>query len=173
MNKDEIIEVLIQIKGIDRKTALKLYLAGIYTLDDLIGCDYKDLSTKIGVKIPVIQKWMDEAKLLGKEGIKSDEEDREEEATDSDLPIKKMSEYLNISFDDAMKLRNAGVFGLRDLAQEHPKLLSEDSGFPLDKITAWVKKAKLKYQQKSKSESSTQSKPSESSKKKSYGTSKN
>jgi len=166
MNKDDVIEVLIQIKGIDRKTALKLYMAGIYTLDDLIACDYKGMSTKIGTKVPQIQKWMDEAKILTKEISKLEKESPEKEPGDSDAPIKKMGEYLGISFSDAKKLRNAGVFGLRDLAQENPKLLAEDSGFPIDKINAWVRKAASKYKKPSKSK---QSKSSKSSKKKSQG----
>ena len=172
MNKDNTIEILIQIKGIDRKTALKLYMAGIYSLDDLIACDYNDVSTKIGIKVPEIQKWMDEAKILSKEIPKPDKESTEKESVDSNLSIKKMSAYLGISSSDAKKLRNAGVFGLSDLAQENPKLLSDDSGFPIDKINAWVKKAQSKYRQQSKPSKPTESKSSKSSKTKSYGASK-
>ena len=172
MNKDDTIEVLIQIKGIDRKTALKLYMAGIYSLDDLIAYDYKDISTKIGVKIPLIQKWMDEAKILRKEISQLEKESPEKESVDSDAPIKKMGDYLGISFSDAKKLRNAGVFGLRDLAQENPKLLAEDSGFPFDKINAWVKKAKSKYQEQPKPSKLKSAKSSKSPRKKSYGASK-
>ena len=91
MNKDKVIETLIQIKGIDRKAALKLYMAGIYSLDDLIACDYKDVSIKIGIKVPVIQKWMDEAKILSKVIPKPDKKAVEKESVDTDLPIKKMN----------------------------------------------------------------------------------
>ena len=168
MDKDATIETLIQVKGIDRKAALKLYMAGIYSFEDLINCDYKDISTKIGVRIPEIQKWMDEAKITSKEVAKLKKEPSETESVDTDAPIKKMSNFLGISFNDAKKLRNAGVFGLKDLAQENPKLLAEDSGFPLDKITTWVKKAQAKYQKTTKPPKKKQSKPSKSSKKKSY-----
>ena len=147
-DREKILEILTQIKEIDRKSALKLYMSGIHSLEDLISCDYKAIAKKIGESPATLQKWIDEGKLLQKSEDTTQKKDEKESDFD---PIKYLSEYLNISVKEATKLRNAGVFGLKDLAQENPKLLAEDSGMDYEKIKDWVNKAKQKYKTKSQS----------------------
>ncbi|MHA1784127.1 MAG: helix-hairpin-helix domain-containing protein [Candidatus Helarchaeota archaeon] len=146
-NRDKIIEILVKIKEIDRKTALKLYMSGIHSLADLISCDYNVISKKIGESPARIQKWIDDAKELREMGSEASEPETKKTEFD---PIKYMSEYLNISIKEATKLRNAGVFGLKDLSNENPKLLAEDSGMPFEKIKSWIYKAREKYKGKGK-----------------------
>lgn len=147
-DREKILETLTKIKEIDRKSALKLYMSGIHSLEDLISCDYQIIAKKIGESPSTIQKWIDEAKELQKsEDMTKKKEEKESEFD----PIKYLSEFLNISSKEATDLRNAGVFGLKDLAQENPKLLAEDSGIDYEKIKSWVNKAKQKYKSKSKS----------------------
>ena len=150
-DREKILEILTQIKEIDRKSALKLYMTGIHSLEDLISCDYQEISKKIGESPASIQKWIDEAKNLQKEETTMKKIDSKDSEFD---PIKYMSEYLNISLKEATKLRNAGIFGLKDLSQENPKLLSEDSGLDYEKIKEWINQAKQKYKRKSNSSNS-------------------
>ncbi|NHI91455.1 MAG: hypothetical protein EAX96_03060 [Candidatus Lokiarchaeota archaeon] len=144
-DREKILEILTKVKEIDRKSALKLYMSGIHSLMDLISCDYQGISKKIGESPATIQKWIDEAKNLdkGEDGTKKEKDEKAEFD-----PIKYISEFLNISMKEATKLRNAGVFGIKDLSQENPKLLSEDSGIEFEKIKEWINKAKDKYKNK-------------------------
>ncbi len=131
LEKEKIIEEFLRLEGIDEEIALKLVNAGIKSISDLELQDAFALSKKIGHPQKIIDKWIETAKDIK----------RNQEFMKSEEKIHELKDFLEIPYEQAKILRNVGVFGIEDLANEDPLQLSDDSGIPLYHIERWIKKA--------------------------------
>lgn len=132
MNKENLIEELVSIDGIDRKIALKLLTAGIRSISDLESQVPQKLAEKIGIQPKIVKKWVKSAIEIRKD----------KELVKNEELILLLKNFLNISYEDARILRNVGVFNIEDLANEDPILLSDDTEINVKSIRQWIKKAK-------------------------------
>ena len=132
MEKEKIIKEFLKIDGIDIKTARKIFYAGVKSLSDLESEDPHNLSKKVGHPVNIIKKWIQKAA-----DIKLDKKYQE-----SEEEILNLKEILNSSYEQAKRLRNVGVFSIKDLVEEDPRQLADDSDISKNIIEFWIKKGK-------------------------------
>ncbi|MFX1449761.1 MAG: helix-hairpin-helix domain-containing protein [Promethearchaeota archaeon] len=138
MEKEKLIEEFSSIKGIDNEIALKLYNAGIKSIDDLETQDPQQLAEIIGFPAKTIEQWINAASDM----IKKKEVEKSEEV------ILTLKDFLKCSYENAKHLRNMGVFSIEDLANEDPKQLADDTEINLRYIKLWINRAKKEIRDK-------------------------
>ncbi|MHC1592210.1 MAG: helix-hairpin-helix domain-containing protein [Candidatus Helarchaeales archaeon] len=133
-SKEQIISELQQIKGVDKKIAIALYNANIRSLNQLEMVDVSKLSQVVGIDETTIRKWIKAVPdVLSKSEIENS--------------IQILSEFLEIPEETAEKLRNVGVFSIKQLAEEDPQLLADDVQEPVKTVLKWIKKARSRTRQ--------------------------
>lgn len=135
--KERILKEFQRIKGIDKKTSIALYNAGIRSLGQLEKAKAKNLSKLIGIDENLIKNWIQSVPALLS-------------TSEVENSVEILSSLLNISQKVAEKLRNVGVFSVKHLADEDANLLADDLDEPVKTVTEWIKRAKTEMKSKEK-----------------------
>ncbi len=131
MSEDKIINELTKIKGLNKKFAIKLYRAGINSIKKLGGTNPDELTRSTGINKKQLTTWIILARAQERKKF-----------IEVDAAAEELSQLVEIKIDEAKRLVSAGVMSIDDLAEESSDLLSEDTGYSVDSINKWIKKAK-------------------------------
>ncbi|MHA1265789.1 MAG: DUF4332 domain-containing protein [Candidatus Helarchaeota archaeon] len=131
MSEEKIISELTQIKGLNKKVAIKLYRAGITSIKKLSNAVPEELSKITGISKKQLTTFIILARAQERKKF-----------IEVDTAAAELSQLLEINIDNAKRLVSSGVMSIEDLAEESPDLLAEDAGISVDVIEKWIKKAK-------------------------------
>lgn len=131
MTEEKAINDLTKLKGLNKKSAIRLYRAGISTIKQLGSSNPDELSKITGIAKKQLTTWVILARAQERKKF-----------IEVDSAAAELSQLIEIRLEDAKRLVSSGVMSIEDLAEESADLLSEDTGLSVDTIDRWIKKAK-------------------------------
>ncbi len=131
MTEEKAITDLTKIKGLNKKSAIRLYRAGINSIKRLGSSNPEELSKITGIAKKQLTTWVILARAQERKKF-----------VEVDSAAAELSQLVEIKIEDAKRLVSSGVMSIEDLAEESADLLSEDTGLSVDVIDKWIRKAK-------------------------------